>query len=66
MTPKQKHIKSHLFYCLMQLLLEDLDDLKKSIAEKAEKENIYEYIYAHNKSFVDGLISQLESYFVKE
>ena len=28
MTPKQKHIKSHLFYCLMQLLLEDLDDLK--------------------------------------
>ena len=46
--------------------LKDLDDLKKSIAEKAEKENIYEYIYAHNKSFVDGLISQLESYFVKE
>ena len=29
MTPKQKHVKSHLFYCLMQLLLEDLDDLKK-------------------------------------
>ena len=28
MTPKQKSIKAHLFYCLMQLLLESLDYLK--------------------------------------
>lgn len=28
MTPKQKSIKAHLFYALMQLLLENLDDLK--------------------------------------
>lgn len=28
MNPKQKSIKMHLFYCLMQLLLENLDELK--------------------------------------
>lgn len=28
MTPKQKGIKMHLFYALMQLLLEVLDDLQ--------------------------------------
>lgn len=28
MNPKQKNIKMHLFYCLMQLLLECLDELK--------------------------------------
>ena len=28
MNPKQKSIKMHLFYCLMQLLLELLDELK--------------------------------------
>ena len=28
MNPKTKSIKMHLFYCLMQLLLENLDELK--------------------------------------
>ena len=28
MNPKKKSIKMHLFYCLMQLLLECLDELK--------------------------------------
>lgn len=28
MNPKQKSIKMHLFYCLMSLLLECLDELK--------------------------------------
>lgn len=48
------------------VLSKDLDDLKKSIAEKVEKENIYEQLYSHNTSFVDTLIYQLECYFIKE
>ena len=46
--------------------LKDLDDLKKIIAEKAEKVNIYDQLYHHNRSFVDGLIVQLENYFIRE
>ncbi|WP_228147446.1 hypothetical protein [Acinetobacter sp. ANC 3813] len=48
------------------IVLKDLEDLKKHIAEKAEKVNIYEQLYLHNQSFMDGLILQLESYFIRE
>lgn len=48
------------------IVLKDLEDLKKSIAEKVEKVNVYEQLYIHNLSFIDGLIAQLESYFIRE
>ena len=45
--------------------LRDLDDVKKSIAEKVEKDGIYENISSHNLIFIDALIGQLENYFIK-
>lgn len=49
-----------------RVVLKDLDDLKRSIAEKAESENIYEHLYSHNVDFVNVLVAQLESYFFKD
>lgn len=46
--------------------LRDLSDLKKAIAEKAEKGSIYENISEHNIFYIDSLITQLEHYFIKE
>ena len=39
MTQKQKNIKMHLFYCLMQLLLECLDELKVTNPRMIELKN---------------------------
>lgn len=47
------------------ITLIDLDDMKKSIAEKVEKEGIYENIYPHNVELINVLVAQIENYFIK-
>ncbi|NCI79372.1 ATP-dependent nuclease [Acinetobacter kanungonis] len=43
----------------------DLNDIKKNIAQKTVKYNLYENISNHNQPFVDNLVIQLERYFIK-
>jgi len=45
--------------------LNDLTDLKKQIAQKSQKYNLYENISSQNLQFVDNLLIQLENYFIK-
>ena len=64
MTPKQKHIKSHLFYCLMQLLLECLDELKVTNPRMIElKNNLTEMCEILNNECGNTYAVQKTTYF---
>ena len=64
MTPKNKNIKMHLFYCLMQLLLECLDELKVTKPRMLElKSNITEFCELLNEETKDTYTVQKSTYF---
>jgi len=64
MTPKQKSIKMHLFYCLMQLLLECLDELKVTNPRMIElKNNMTEMCELLNNDCKDTYTVQKTLYF---
>lgn len=64
MTPKQKSIKMHLFYCLMQLLLECLDDLKVTNPRMLElKKILIEMCELLNNDCKDTYTIQKTTYF---
>jgi len=64
MTPKNKSIKMHLFFCLMQLLLECLDDLKVSNKRMIElKSNLTEMCELLNNDCANTYTIQKTNYF---
>jgi len=64
MTPKQKSIKIHLFYALMQLLLENLDDLKVTNPRMIELKNqLTEMCELLNNDCKDTYTVQKTTYF---
>ena len=64
MSPKQKSIKMHLFYCLMQLLLECLDELKVTNPRMIElKNNMIEFCELLNNECKDTYTVQKTTYF---
>jgi len=64
MTPKNKSIKMHLFYCLMQLLLENLDDLKVSTPKMVKlKADLTEFCEILNNDCANTYTIQKTTYF---
>jgi hypothetical protein len=64
MNGKQKSIKMHLFYCLMQLLLECLDELKATSPRMIElKNNITEMCELLNEECKNTYAIQKTTYF---
>lgn len=64
MTPKQKSIKFHLFYALMQLLLECLDELKVTNTRMIElKNNLTEFCELLNEDCKNTYTIQKTTYF---
>ena len=64
MTPKNKSIKMHLFYCLMQLLLECLDDLKVTNPRMIQlKKDLTEMCELLNNDCKDTYTIQKTTYF---
>jgi len=64
MTPKNKSIKMHLFFCLMQLLLECLDELKVSNKRMIElKSNLTEMCELLNNDCANTYTIQKTTYF---
>ena len=64
MTPKKKSMKMHLFYCLMQLLLECLDELKATNPRMIElKANMTEFCELLNNECADTYTVQKTTYF---
>ena len=64
MTPKKKNMKMHLFYCLMQLLLECLDELKVTNPRMIElKANMTEFCELLNNECADTYTVQKTTYF---
>lgn len=64
MNPKQKNIKMHLFYCLMQLLLECLDDLKATTPRmKQLKNDLTDMCELLNDEVANTYIVQKTTYF---
>ena len=60
----QKNIKMHLFYCLMQLLLECLDELKVTNPRMIElKNNMSEFCELLNEQTKDTYTVQKTTYF---
>ena len=64
MSPKLKNMKMHLFYCLMQLLLECLDELKVTNPRMIElKNNMTEFCELLNNECADTYTVQKTTYF---
>ena len=64
MTQKQKNIKMHMLYCLMQLLLECLDELKVTNPRMIElKNNMSEFCELLNAQTKDTYTVQKTTYF---
>jgi hypothetical protein len=64
MNPKYKNIKMHLVYCLMQLLLECLDELKVTNPRMIElKNNMIEFCELLNEETKDTYTVQKTTYF---
>lgn len=64
MTPKKKNMKMHMFYCLMQLLLECLDELKVTNPRMIElKANMTEFCELLNNECADTYTVQKTTYF---
>lgn len=64
MNPKLKNLKMHLFFCLMQLLLECLDELKVTNPRMIElKNNITEFCELLNEECKDTYTVQKTTYF---
>lgn len=64
MNPKQKNIKMHLFYALMQLLLWDLDELKTTTPRMQKlKEDLTEMCELLNNEVADTYTLQKTTYF---
>jgi len=64
MTKKNKSIKMHLFYCLMQLLLECLDELKVTNPRMIElKNNLIEMCELLNNDCKDTYTIRKTTYF---
>lgn len=64
MSAKLKNIKLHLFYCLMQLLLECLDELKVTNPRMLElKSNMIEFCELLNNECKDTYTVQKTTYF---
>lgn len=64
MNPKQKSMKMHLFYCLAQLLLEVLDDLKVTNPRMIQmKSNLTEMCELLNDECKDTLAVKKTTYF---
>ena len=64
MSPKLKNMKMHLFYCLMQLLLECLDELKVTNPRMIElKNNMTEFCELLNNQCADTYTVQKTTYF---
>lgn len=64
MNPKLKNLKMHLFYCLMQLLLECLDELKVTNPRMVElKNNMIEFCELLNNECKDTYTVQKTTYF---
>ena len=64
MNPKQKSIKMHLFYCLMQLLLENLDDLKVTTPRMVKlKSDLTEFCEILNNECANTYTIQKTTYF---
>ena len=64
MTPKKKSMKMHMFYCLMQLLLECLDELKATNPRMIElKANMTEFCELLNNECADTYTVQKTTYF---
>lgn len=66
MNPKQKSIKMHLFYALMQLLLENLDDLKVTTPRMVKlKADLTEFCEILNNECANTYTIQKSTYFVE-
>ena len=64
MNPKQKNIKMHLFYCLMQLLLENLDELKVTSPRMIKlKNDLTEFCEILNNECANTYTIQKTTYF---
>lgn len=64
MNPKKKNMKMHLIYCLMQLLLECLDELKVTNPRMIElKSNMTEFCELLNNQCADTYTVQKTTYF---
>lgn len=64
MNPKLKNLKMHLFYCLMQLLLECLDDLKVTNPRMIElKKYLIEFCELLNEECKNTYTIQKTTYF---
>lgn len=64
MNPKQKSIKMHLFFCLMSLLLEVLDDIKATNPRMIElKNNLISMCELLNEECKDTYTVQKTTYF---
>jgi len=64
MNPKKKSIKVHLFYCLMQLLLECLDELQVTNPRVIElKNNLIEMCELLNNDVANTYTIQKTTYF---
>ena len=64
MNPKQKSIKMHLFYCLMQLLLENLDELKVMTPRMVKlKADLTEFCEILNNECANTYTIQKTTYF---
>jgi hypothetical protein len=64
MNPKIKNMKMHLFYCLMQLLLECLDNLKVTHPRMIELRLILiEFCELLNKETINTYTVQKTTYF---
>lgn len=64
MNPKKKQIKMHLFFCLMQLLLECLDELKVTNPRMIElKKNLIEFCELLNDECANTYTVQKTTYF---
>lgn len=64
MTPKNKSIKMHLFYCLMQLLLENLDELQVTTPRMVKlKSDLTEFCELLNNECANTYTVQKTTYF---
>lgn len=64
MNPKQKSVKMHLFYCLMQLLLWDLDELQVSTPRMIKlKNDLTEFCELLNNECANTYTVQKTTYF---
>lgn len=64
MNPKKKSMKMHLFFCLMNLLLECLDELKVTTPRMIQlKENLTEFCELMNNECADTYTVQKTTYF---